>query len=782
MSHDEYKYVNIIKRYIRAANYISAAQIYLGNNVLLQDKLLSEHIKPRLLGHWGTAPGINFVYAHFNYALKKTNKNAIFVLGPGHGLAAIQANLYLEGSLIKYYEKATEDEEGLRYIVKNFSWPYGFPSHCSPATPGVILEGGELGYSLSTAYGAVLDNRNTIAVCMVGDGEAETGPLATSWHLNKFINPRTSGFVLPILHLNGYKISGPTVFGRMSDADLISLFTGYGYKPIIIQGENIEDDELHLKMMRTLDNIMLDFESIRLMSVEQLAEAKFPMIILKTPKGWTGPKSYAGDKLEGNALSHQVVLTEAKTNANQLQELERWLHSYKFLELFDPERGLSKELKEIIPDQDQKMGLNPIAHGLECKELKLPTTGIAIDIEVARTNASSMRGIGHYLAELIKSNGDNFRIFSPDETYSNKIDDVFAVTSRAFRPRIEPWDKDLALDGRVIEMLSEHSLQGILQGYVLTGRHGILVSYEAFLQVIASMADQYAKFIRIANNIKWRGDLASINYILTSPGWRQEHNGFSHQNPGFIDIMLHKHGDFVNVYFPVDHNTSICILEKCLQTKNSINLIVAGKSDEPQWMSMDQAKKYVEEGVSVWDFVSDDNPDIVLAAIGDYLTKETLLAIHFIKRIRPSIRIRFVNIMELSIFCAGSTGLCRIDKPRFDILFTTDAPIIFNFHGYPETLKQVLFDYNNSAREIIIHGYIEVGSITTPLDMHVRNNTSRYHLAKDVFELLEKRGKVSPDEKNKVHNDINEFLRKHKEYIKEHGIDIDEETNFNWYS
>lgn len=788
---NKFKKIDNIKKYIRAANYISAIQIYLKENVLLKDKLSKDNIKPRLLGHWGTAPGINFAYAHINAFLAErwknnkeqdpNNENAIFLLGPGHGFAALQANLFIEGSLEKYYKLASSDEDGLEYITKNFSWPYGFPSHSSPATPGVIVEGGELGYALSTAYGAVMDNPNMIAFCMVGDGEAETGPTATAWHLNKFLDPKTNGFVLPILHLNGYKISGPSIFGRMTDRELVDLFRGYGYDPIIVEGEDEEDNRIHMDMMNALDESFEMFTNVR--KTKHNFEVKFPMIILKTPKGWTGVKNYRGEKIEGNCLSHQVIVPFAKEDTKDTEDLEEWLNSYKFGELFNPEKGFIDDIKSIVPKEGFRMGENEICHGKERKELILPDLKkIAKEIVVGGSESSSMRGAGEYLREVFRLNAENknFRMFSPDETYSNKLDAVFKETDRAFRRKIESWDKDLAIDGRVVEMLSEHSLQGLLQGYVLTGRHGIFPSYEAFLQIISSMTDQYAKFIKMAKQEKWRHDVSSLNYILTSPGWRQEHNGFSHQNPGFIDTMLHKHGNLAKVYFPVDYNTTLCVLEECLKSKNGINLIVGGKSDEPQWLNINDAKTLVKEGVAVWDFISDKNPDIVFCAAGDYLVKETMSAIQYIKNLNPKIKIRFVNILELSVFCAGQEGVCRMDLERFEKIFTKDKPIIFNFHGYPETLKQVLFEYKNGKRKMIIHGYLEIGSTTTPFDMHVRNLTSRYQIAKDTYNLLAEKEKISIEDRDKVIKDIDKTIAKHKIYIEKEGLDMPEESKWEW--
>lgn len=808
--------IKAIEAYVRAANYISAAQIYLKDNFLIEKPLAAEHIKPRLLGHWGTAPGINFAYAHLNEYLRRRGGQMLFVLGPGHGFAALQANLFIEETLGAYYPEATPDEKGLSYVVKNFSWPYGFPSHSSPATPGVILEGGELGYALATSYGAALDNPQITVACMIGDGESETGPTATAWHLNKFINPAENGFVLPILHLNGYKISGPTIYGRMKNPELKNLFRGLGYEPYFVEGKNIHD-----KMISALDGSREKFSAIRKKAAkinpvpfhdvkcrakrtdfhdqtttprcfsercgiksEGLYE-KYPMIILKTPKGWTGIKEVHGEKMEGNCLSHQVVAPDVKTDADERLLLEKWLKSYKFGELFDKKKGFSPAVKTVLPDIESRMGKNRQCFGGKsvCIDLFTPKTAPFLNEKISRgvSVASNMRAAGEYLREVFKENAmnNNFRLFSPDETYSNKLDSVFEITKRAFMREIKPWDKDLSRNGRVIEMLSEHSLQGLFQGYILTGRHGIFASYEAFLQVVASMADQYAKFIKVARKISWRGTVSSMNYILTSPGWRQEHNGFSHQNPGFIDTMLQKHGSFIHVFFPVDRNTTILTLERCLASRNDINLIVAGKSIEPEWLTPDEASQSLERGLLTWEFASDPNPDIVLSSVGDYLTLETLAGLDIIKKSAPEIKIRFVSIHELSALGIGNAQ-CRLPSNNFTDYFTADKPVIFNFHGYPGTLEQSLFKHHDDKRPFKVNGYLEVGSTTTPLDMHVRNKTSRYHIAKQAYELMEKSGALSKNKAGALIAGIDKKLKEHYAYITEYGVDMPEVESWQW--
>jgi len=681
------------------------------------------------------------------------------------------------------------DANGLHYIAKNFSWPYGFPSHSSPATPGVILEGGELGYALSVSYGAVLDNPDLIVACMIGDGEAETGSTATAWHINKFINPITSGFVLPILHLNGYKISGPTIYGRMSNHELQELFHGYGYEPIFIEcGEGEDDTNIHERMIKAMDIVRHSISDIR----EKAGKidnkglyVHYPMIILRTPKGWTGIKTIKGEKLEGNALSHQVIAPNAKEDVEERKLLEQWLKSYKFEELFDAKSGFREEVKSILPKEGNRIGENRQCYGGNsvCIDLFTPNRELFMNEKIIRGEslASNMKVVGEYLREVFRTNAinKNFRLFSPDETYSNKLDAVFEVTKRATMRRIEPWDKDLSRDGRVIEMLSEHSLQGLIQGYILTGRHGVFASYEAFLQIISSMADQYIKFIRVASEIPWRGKVSSLNYILTSPGWRQEHNGFSHQNPGFIDAMLEKHGCFVHVYFPADRNTTIITLEKCLSSRNQVNLIVAGKSMEPEWLTPAEAKTTVDRGLMTWDFASDPDPDIVLCAIGDYLIFETMAALDIIKKSAPEIKIRFVNITELSAIGIGNTE-CNITFYDFNKYFTEDKPVIFNFHGYPETMKQALFDHQVGNRKFSVHGYMEIGSTTTPFDMHVRNKTSRYHIASETYEIMAEKGILNKDKAKDLIETINKKLEEHKVSIYQNGVDMKDIADWKW--
>ncbi len=774
--------LQFIKKYVRALNYISAIQIYLKDNFLLNKKLSADDIKPRLLGHWGTCPGINFLYANLNYLIKKYNIDMMFVLGPGHGFPALQANLFMEGTLKSFYPNATHDLEGLGYLSRNFSWPYGFPSHSNPGTPGVILEGGELGYALSTSYGAVLDNPDLIVTCLIGDGEAETGPTGTAWHLNKFVDPAINGAVLPVLHLNGYKISGPTVFGRMSNKELKSLFYGYGYEPMIVEGA---DKVIYEKMMITMENA---YQKIRAIQIEarkgqQVVAPRFPMIILKTPKGWTGIKKLKGEKIEGNALSHQVIAPLAKTDGVELRALEKWLKTYKFEELFNSTIGFNEEIKKLIPEEGFKMGSNKHAFGGEVtRDLILPKVAeFAEDASIPGTiGSSSMVRTGLYLNEVFKLNKHqvNFRLFSPDETYSNKLNIVFQTTSRAFVWPIKKWDKDLTPSGRVIEMLSEHSLQGLMQGYALTGRYGIFATYEAFVQIVSSMVDQYAKFLKQSKEFSWRKEVPSINYILTASGWRQEHNGFSHQNPGFITDILQKNGCYTHVYFPPDGNSTLAVLDKCLTSKNGINVIVAGKTLEARWLTPELAVKQLDQGMMIWDFASDDNPDIVFSAAGEYLTKEVMATIDVIKNYTPEVRVRFVSVLEMTSIGMGNSE-CKIPL-SFDEYFTSDKPVIFNFHGYPQTLKQILFDTGKKSDRFSVHGYIENGSTTTPFDMHIRNETSRYHLTIEAYQKLAENNIVAKSVADDIIARYKIKIKEHGEFIRKNGIDPDEIEKWQW--
>jgi xylulose-5-phosphate/fructose-6-phosphate phosphoketolase len=771
--------IESLKKYFRAANYITASQIYLQDNYLLHRELRSEDIKPRLLGHWGTCPGISFVYTMLNFMQTQKPRDIAYIVGTGHGFPAVQANLFLEKTLQNFYPKAVHTEDGIEYISKNFSWPYGFPSHSSPETPGVILEGGELGYALSTAYGSVLDNPDLTTVCLIGDGEAETGATATAWHLNKFVHPKTNGIVLPILHLNGYKISGPTVFGRMSDTELQKLFEGYGYEVFLVSYNEEEPDSIFQHMH---DVLTTTFEKIKKIKETEgeIVSPHLPMIILRTPKGWTGTTEFNGEKLEGNFASHQVILKEAKTNPAELKALEKWLMSYQFTSLFNPYKGFIPEIEALIPQGEAKIGMNRHSHAKDSLALILPDTHRHAEDASRRgtMGSSSMRRVGEYLHDVFKLNKENFRLFSPDETYSNKLDKVFEITTRAFVWPQKPWDKDMSPFGKVIEMLSEHSLQGLLQGYVLTGRHGVFASYEAFVQIVASMADQYAKFLKIARKTQWRNSVPSFNYILTSSGWRQEHNGFSHQNPGFIDDMLQRQGDFVQIYFPPDGNSALACIEEMLGSRDLINVLAAGKTVEPRWMSVDEARAQLKTGFAIWGFASDENPDIVFSSAGDYVTKEMMAAIEFLRKEIPNIKIRYVNMMKINADTFTKL-FTQTEGQNFDYFYTKDKPAIFNFHGYPQTLKQLLFDYPGQTNRFKINGYIESGSTTTSFDMQIRNKTSRYDLVIQAVEMLPEYV-VIKERKQAIIEKYNKKLTDHRAYIIKNGVDPEEIENWVW--
>lgn len=771
-----------IGAYIRAADYLSAIQIYLRDNTLLKRPLEFKHIKPRLLGHWGTCPGLNVVYAHMNRAIIEHKLNALFIAGPGHGFPALQANLFLEESLRDVNKKATITKEGITYLAKQFSWPYGFPSHANPEAPGVIVEGGELGYSLSTAYGAVLDNPDLWVACVVGDGEAETGPTATAWHAHRIIDPATSGTVIPILHLNGYKISGPTLFGRMTDDALRSLFKGYGYEPLFVS-----EHTLHQDMSRALDRAVLVGNERRQRACAGQDIAKTPpvMIIMRTPKGMGGIATLRGKKIEGNHYAHQTVVKEAMSDLLELHALEDWLRSYSFNDLFDGYRFTDSVLR-VIPERDLRMGSNPRVRGGSPSYVPLVLPDPLASAEPVDhpgvIGSSSMHRAGDYLAGVFRLNKGtkNFRMFSPDETYSNKLDAVFKETARAWAGPQESFDEDLQMDGRVHEMLSEHTLQGMMQGYVLTGRHAIFASYEAFIQIISSMVDQYAKFLRVALSVPWRKDIPSLNYILTSSGWRQEHNGFSHQNPGFIDDILLRQGCFVNVYFPADGNMTLAVLDRMMASKKEINILVAGKTLEPRWLSLEESQKQLKNGLATWEFASEEHPHVVVVGVGDYVTKEALAAVDLVKKHLPRVRMRFVNVTTLTAFSIGAAE-CHGSFLDFEEYFTKDKPIIVNFHGYPQTIKKILFDYGVSDSRCSVHGYVEQGSTTTPFDMHVRNGTSRYHLAKEIAGHAETQKAISTNELQRFLDMCDGVLAKHREHVCAHGVDLEEIENWTWH-
>ena len=740
-----------IKKFIRATNYLTVAQIFLQNNFLLNRSLEFDDIKPRLLGHWGSCPGVNHVYAHLLDVQKqldfaKSGLKIAFMLGPGHAFPALQANLFLEETLSKIDKNAVRNSQGIAYISKNFSWPGGFPSHASPFTPGVILEGGELGYSLSTAFGTVLDNPNLVITTLIGDGEAETGPIAAAWHLSKLINPVENGVVLPVLHLNGYKISGPTIFGSMSDFELIQFFHGAGWEPKIIDEYSAEDFDLELS--KVFSDAFRDISRIKF--GRNNGFVRLPMIIMRSKKGSSGVAENNGEKIEGNSLAHQVPLLNAKGDEKELKKLEDWLKSYKFEELFDFEKGEFKPwLDDFLPEKSSRIGQNRFVDAnLNFTELKLPEIH-----ERVGEKSLAMNAVGDFLKEVFEKNPENFRFFSPDETYSNKLDAIFKVTSRSWQREIKPWEKDLAKNGRVTEILSEHSLQGLLQGYILTGRHGVLTSYEAFAPIISSMMDQYAKFLAQSKEVKWRGDLASLNYILTSTGWRQDHNGFSHQNPSFIDEVLRRENGIGQIFLPADDNSAVVAISKMLKSRNNINVLVAGKTPEPRYFSFESAQKQLENGgifvfdswknqeITDWNLIpGDDEPDLILAASGDYVFKETVAALQVLLHDAPQVKIRLVYIQAL---CGEGIGTFEntLSKSDFVKIFTKDKPVMFTFHGYAKTLKSILFDYENPSR-IKINGYEEKGSTTTPFDMLARNRVSRYDIAVRALNSVNKGDEV----------------------------------------
>ena len=774
-----------IKKFIRAANYLTVSQIFLQDNFLLERPLTFEDIKPRLLGHWGSCPGVNHVYAHLLNMQKqldfaKSDLKTAFMLGPGHAFPALQANLFLEETLSKFDINAARNRSGIQYISKNFSWPGGFPSHASPFTPGVILEGGELGYSLSTAFGAILDNPNLVITTLIGDGEAETGTIAASWHLNKLIDPVENGVVLPILHLNGYKISGPTIFGSMSDFELIQFFHGAGWEPKIVDEYSAEDFDLELS--NAFLNAFRDISRIKFGRNNKFI--RLPMIIMRSKKGSSGVKENNGQKIEGNSLAHQVPLLKVKTDKNELKKLEDWMKSYKFDELFDYERGEFKEwLNDFLPESSSRIGRNRfIDANLNFKELKLPET-----IEGLGEKSLAMNAVGALLEKVFEKNPDNFRFFSPDETYSNKLDAIFKATSRSWQREIKPWEKDLAKDGRVTEILSENCLQGLLQGYILTGRHGVLTSYEAFAPIISSMMDQYAKFLAQSKEVKWRGDLASLNYVLTSTGWRQDHNGFSHQNPSFIDEVLRRENGIGQIFLPADDNSAVVSISKMLKSRNNINVLVAGKTPEPRYFSLESARKQLENGgifvfdswknqeIADWNLISeDDEPDLILAASGDYVFKETVAALQVLLHDVAQVKIRLVYIQAL---CGKGIGTFEntLSKSDFVKIFTKDKPVIFAFHGYAKTLKSILFDYENPAR-IQINGYEEKGSTTTPFDMLARNKVSRYDIAVRALNSVDKGDEVFESLTKEYQKRQDDTLR----FARENSVDAPEIENWGY--
>lgn len=780
--------IETLRLYQRTTNFLAAVQIYLQDNVLLKEPLKIKHFKPRLLGHWGTCPGINLIYAHLNRLIKQYDLNMFLITGPGHGAPANLANLYLEGSLLEYYPAMTLDQEGLHKFVHAFSWPGGFPSHLYPGVPGTIHEGGELGYALATAFGAVMDQPDIIVACIVGDGEAETGPTAAAWHSHKFLDPVESGAVLPILHLNGYKIASATIFGSMSNTELQQLFLGYGYRPCIVEPPHLNEGML-AAMEWAYQEIKLIQNAAR--SGDRIPKPKWPLILLRSPKGYTGIKELDGKPIEGSYRSHQVPAKDLFSNSEHFSKVEQWLRSYHPEELFDKNGSPIPEILSACPKGDRRMGMNPctIAGNVE-ETLELPNIA---DFEVqlhwkgknilrGTTKCGNMSAVAPYLSDVIVKNSSNFRIFCPDELLSNKLD-VFDVTQRCYEWPVSPEDEYIGIEGgRVLEILSEHTLQGWMQGYVLTGRHGLFPSYEAFLGIIATMMDQWAKFIKMSKEVSWRKPVPSLNYLSSSTHWRQEHNGFSHQNPSFLNILLNKKGETVRIYLPPDANCLISTMDHCLQGHDYVNLIIATKQEVPQWLTMDEAIAHCRAGASIWKWASTEDgidPDVVLVGIGDDVTVEVMAAAQIIRKSLPDLRLRVVNVTDLLTLEKNSKHPHGMSEETFNILFTENRPVIINFHGYPTALQQLLFA-RGSPHRFFIHGYEEEGTTTTPFDMTIRNESSRFHLA---IEAIKHAAKINPRVAVSALELITYFeyrLRDHRKYIETYGKDPDDIVNWKW--
>jgi xylulose-5-phosphate/fructose-6-phosphate phosphoketolase len=772
-----------IHAYWRAANYLSVGQIYLLDNPLLREPLRREHVKRRLLGHWGTTPGLNFIYAHLNRLIRKLDLNMIYITGPGHGGPALVANTYLEGTYSELYPHVSQDVEGMKRLFRQFSFPGGIGSHVTAETPGSIHEGGELGYSISHAYGAAFDNPDLIVTCVVGDGEAETGPLATAWHSNKFLNPASDGAVLPILHLNGYKIANPTVLARISHEELERLFIGYGYTPYFVEGEDPE--KMHQAMAATLETVINEIRSIQEQARQGkgLERPRWPMIILRSLKGWTGPKEVDGKKTEGYWRSHQVPLAEVDSNEQHLKLLEEWLQSYKPQELFDEEGVLRPELQALAPSGERRMGANPHANGGKLMQaLKLPDfRDYAIKPTApGQDRAEATRVMGTFLRDVMKLNQKhrNFRVMGPDETASNRLTALFDVTNRAWMAERFDYDDHLDPDGEVMEILSEHTCQGWLEGYLLSGRHGLFSCYEAFIHIVDSMFNQHAKWLKVSKEIPWRRPIASLNILLTSHVWRQDHNGFSHQDPGFIDHVVNKKASIVRVYLPPDTNCLLYVTDECLRSRDLVNVIVAGKQPELQWLNMDSAIKHCSAGIGIWEWASnddDDEPDVVMAAAGDVPTLETLAAIAILREHEPDLKIRMINVVDLMTLQPPEEHPNGLSNRDFDTLFTEDRPIIFAYHGYPWLIHRLTYRRTNH-KNLHVRGYKEEGTTTTPFDMAVRNDLDRYHRVMDVIDRVPKLGSRAAH----LRQAMRDRLTEHREYIEQYGIDPPEIRDWRW--
>lgn len=773
----------LLDRYWRAANYLSVGQIYLVDNPLLREPLEIAHVKARLLGHWGTTPGLNFIYAHLNRVIRRNDLDAIFVCGPGHGGPAVVANTYLEGTYSEIYPEIGLNEDGLRRLFRQFSFPGGIPSHAAPETPGSIHEGGELGYALVHAYGAAFDNPDLTVACVVGDGEAETGPLAASWHSNKFVNPARDGAVLPILHLNGYKIAGPTVLGRLGDDEIRKLFEGLGHEVFFVEGS--EPLAMHEAMATTLDEAVVRVRAIqaRARVGGVVGRALWPMIVLRSPKGWTGPKQVDGLKTEGSWRSHQVPLAGIATNPAHLAQLEAWLRGYGPEELFDAEGRLLPELQALAPAGQRRMGSNPHANGGRLRRpLRCPDFhDFAVPATIpGASQAEATRVLGGYLRDVMQLNAEtrNFRIMGPDETTSNRLDAIFEVTDRTWMEPVLPEDVQLSADGRVMEILSEHLCQGWLEGYLLTGRHGLFSCYEAFIHIVDSMFNQHAKWLKVSRQLPWRQPIASLNYLLTSHVWRQDHNGFSHQDPGFIDVVANKKADIVRIYLPPDANSLLWVADHCLHTHDRINVIVAGKQPSPQWLDMDSAVKHCRAGIGLWDFACNDRggePDLVMACAGDVPTLETLAAVDLLRKYCPRLKIRVVNVVDLMALQDASEHPHGLATRDFDGLFTTDKPVVFAFHGYPHLIHRLTYRRTNHAN-FHVRGFMEEGTTTTPFDMTVINGLDRFHLAITALDRVPGLLPAAAHVKQALQNKLIE----HETYVRRHGDDMPEVKNWVW--